>query len=112
MLQQLLYQNNIVIIVFIDFSGKIFAEAVGSDSLQSQIITDIVEPLLHRADTDREKTVLRAQAPVKTPSLQVEIELHRDCKGPELSSLFFSDVQAVSATVLDNVCQAELISDI
>ena len=42
-LEQLLYQRNIVSAVLVDLRGVIFPEAVGTDAGISQIITDLLQ---------------------------------------------------------------------
>ena len=102
-LEQLLYQRNIVSAVLVDLRGVILSEAVGTDAGISQIITDLLQMPLDGPLCQREDPAIRGDRAVQAvaPNELVEGQGHRECPG--LPGLLLHNGQPVAVPVSYNI---------
>ena len=80
--------------------------------VRAQIITDQSQMFLDRPFADGKDHFVRSDLVFQAVALQIDIQLHRHGKGPFLFCLLLDDVQAISATVPNDVAQSQLPGDI
>ena len=80
MLEQVLYQGDIVPVVPVDFCGIVFPETVGADSGNVQIVANDPQLLLHGPFCDGEYDVRGGDAVIQTITSDKLIQGERNCK--------------------------------
>lgn len=112
-LQEPLYQGNIISVLFVNLRGVPFAEAVGADAVIAQVVADYAELLLHGSFCEREYPISEPDAVPETVVFYVLLDDERDSKHTPFAGLLFNDLQAVTVTVPDNITRAksEYIAD-
>ena len=113
MLEQLLYQRNIVSAVLVDLRSVILSEAVGADAGISQIITDLLQVSLDGPLCQREDSAIRRDRVVQAIAADKLIEGQGHCECPGLPGLLLYNRQPVAFPVSYNVLefQPENIGD-
>lgn len=104
----MLYQGNVIAVFGIDLRGIKFPEAVRADIFKAQVVASHFKNGLCRAFRDRENPFILSYLISQTVVFDVLKDREGDCESPGLICLFFSDVQPVPASILDEVGQAQL----
>ena len=107
-LQEALYQDNVIAIGLVDLCGVPLAEAVGADTVIAQVIADDMQLLLDRALCDGEYNLLASNPMTQAVILNVLVKHQRHSEDPALSCLLLHNLQAVTITIPYNVTQTEL----
>ena len=104
-LEQLLYQRNIVSAVLVDLRGVPLPEAVGTDAGMSQIITDLLQVPLDGPFCQRENPVIRRNRVIQAVAADKLIEGQGHCEPPGLPGLLLHNGQPVAFPVSYNVLE-------
>ena len=107
-LQELLYEGNVVVAVLVDFRSVEFAEAVGADTVDTQIVTDQLQLLLDGAGGHREDKSVWWNVVVKAVAADELIQSKGDSKRSGLSGLLLRDRQAVAFSIFYDVLKTQL----
>lgn len=106
-LQQLLYQDDIVVVVLVDLRGKELPEGMGAYVLVAQIVRDLLQVLLDSPLRDREHDIILTDIVLQAVDLHKLVDHKGDREGPLLLCLLLDDVQTVAGAVFDDVTQAQ-----
>lgn len=107
MLQQPLYQRNIVSIGFINLRGVPLAEAVGADLLKAQIFTDNMQLLLDCSCGDREHQIISLDTVPQTVVFNILGNDQRNGEHSVLAGFMLHDFQMVAISVPDNIARTQ-----
>ena len=102
-LEQLLYQRDIVSAVFIDLRGVILSEAVGTDTRIPQIITDPLQVPLDGPLCQREDPAIRGDRAVQAVASNELVEGQGNCECPGLPGFLLHNGQPVAVPVSYNI---------
>lgn len=106
-LKEVLNQGDVIAVVPVNFRGVVFAEAVGTDARDAQIVTHVFQVLLDSPFGQRENNVCGGNAIVQTITSDELIQGKGDGEHPCLPGFLFGDRQAVTIPVLDDITQPE-----
>lgn len=102
-LKELLDESNIVVAVLVNFCGVELTEAVCTDSLKAQIVTDHLQLLLDGSGGNGEDNSIWGDVVVEAVAAYELIQRNGDGECSGLSGFLFDDGEAIAFTVLDNV---------
>ena len=108
MLQELLDKGNIVVAVLVDFRSVEFAETMGADTGDAQIVTDQFQLLLDSTGGNREDESIRRNVMVKAVAADELIQGKGDSERSGLSGFLLCDRQAVAFSIPDNIPETQL----
>lgn len=106
-LQQLLDQDNIVVVVLVDFCCEELPEGMGAYVLVAQIVRNLLQVLLDGPLRDREHDIILADVVLQAIDLHKLVDHEGDREGSLLLRLFLDDVQTVTGAVFDDIAQAQ-----
>lgn len=107
MLKEVLNQSDVIAVVPVNLRGVVFAEAVGADAGDAQIVTYIFQMLLDGPFGQRENNVCGGNAVVQTITPDKLIQGKGNSEHPCLPGFLFGDRQAVTIPVPDDITQPE-----
>lgn len=102
-LEQLLYQRDIVSAVLVDLRGVILSEAVGADADISQIITDLLQVSLDGPLCQWEDSAIRGDRSVQAVAPNELVEGQGHCECPGLPGFLLHNGQPVAVPVSYNI---------
>ena len=106
-LKEVLNQGDIIAVVSVNLRGIVFAEAVGADAGEAQVVAHILQMLLDGTLCQRENNVRGGNGVVQAITADELIQGKGDSEHPCLPGFLFSDGQAVTISVPDNIAQPE-----
>ena len=106
-LQELLDQGHVVAVCLVDLGGKEFPEAVGTDTLVPEEITDKFQMLLDLPLREREKRLILPDAVVLAIDPDPLVQGERNGEFPLLAGFLLGDGETVAAAILDDIRQAQ-----
>jgi len=104
-LQELLYEGNVVVAVLVDFRSVELAEAMGTDAGDVQIITDQLQLLLDSTGGHRENESIWRNVMVEAVAADELIQGKGDSERSGLSGFLFCDRKAVALSVFYDVLE-------
>ena len=107
-LQEPLHQNDIVIVVPVNFCGIPFPEAVSRNPRIAKKLTDGGQVLLNCTGANRKHQVIAADRIAKAIVLDVLLDDERNSKDSLLSGLLLYDGETVAATVVYDIAETKL----
>ena len=109
MLEKLLYKSEIVVAVVVDSGGEEFSEAVsGNDTFKPKPFHRLSELVVYSPFSKVEYDLVLLDAVLVAVTYEIIIHAAVNGKPSRLSCLRLRDIETVSASVLDDVAQAEL----
>ena len=106
-LQEPLYQGDVISAVLINFGGIPLSEAVGADALIAKVVADDVKLLLDRTFCHRKNGGGSLDAITQTVVLDILLNYKGHGEGSELAGLLLGNVQTVAVTISHDVAKAE-----
>lgn len=104
-LQQSLNQRNVVIVFVVDLCRIPFAETVGADPFQIQIVAHDFQLLLDGSFSDREDQVVPADGIPQAVVFDILLNQERDSEHSALSCLLLYHFQTEAVSILYNVAR-------
>ena len=108
MLQQPLHKGNVAAVGLVDFRCIPFAETVGADAIEAQVVADDSQLLLDRPLRNGKDPFCGPDAVAQTVVLNVLLDHQRHSEDPALVGLLLHDLQPKAVTVPDNIAKSQL----
>ena len=106
-LQEALNQCNVITIGFVNLSGIPFAEAVRTDTLITQVVTDDSKLLLNGSCRDGKDQVIASNTIAQAVIFNVLCYDQRNGKHPPLPSFLLNDLKTIALTIPNNAIGSE-----
>ena len=103
MLQETLYEDDVIAVGFVNLCCVPLAKTVGADAIETQIIADCLELFLDSANRERKDEVISADVVSQTIILNILLNYQRDCKGSALAGFLLCEVETVTISISDDI---------
>ena len=107
MLQECLYQGDVMSVLIVDIGRIVFPKAVRADIFISEIVRDFLQVFLDPPLLYGEDLILGSDPVLKAVVLDIHVHFCRDRESPLFPGLLLMDVEPVSVAVLYYVLKTE-----